>query len=94
MKGCLASATRSSSIQRLPELRSRPSHAPARANAGLERTPGRGHAVMAVGYDDATHVLFATLGLCLGMKGYFTLPYSYLIQPGPRATLDDRLVGQ
>jgi len=46
--------------------------------------PIGGHAVMAVGYDDARSwfVVRNSWGAAWGMKGYFTLPYSYLIQPG------------
>jgi C1A family cysteine protease len=43
-----------------------------------------GHAVMAVGYDDAHQWFIArnSWGDGWGMKGYFTLPYSYLLQSG------------
>ena len=39
-----------------------------------------GHAVVAVGYDDArkTFVVRNSWGTSWGMKGYFTLPYAYL----------------
>lgn len=42
-----------------------------------------GHAVMAVGYDDATQTILAlnSVGPTWGMKGYFTLPYAYLTDP-------------
>ncbi len=45
--------------------------------------PIGGHAVMAVGYDDANEwfVVRNSWGKNWGMNGYFTLPYSYLIQP-------------
>lgn len=43
-----------------------------------------GHAVMAVGYDDAQQrfIVRNSWGTGWGMAGYFTLPYAYLIQPG------------
>ena len=43
-----------------------------------------GHAVMAVGYDDASQwfVVRNSWGTTWGMGGYFTLPYSYLTQRG------------
>jgi C1A family cysteine protease len=42
-----------------------------------------GHAVMAVGYDDANQWFIArnSWGPQWGMAGYFTLPYTYLMQP-------------
>jgi len=42
-----------------------------------------GHAVMAVGYDDSQQRFIArnSWGGRWGMKGYFTLPYSYLSDP-------------
>jgi len=46
--------------------------------------PVGGHAVMAVGYNDTSQwfVVRNSWGAGWGMKGYFTLPYAYLIQPG------------
>ncbi|MFI5283009.1 MAG: C1 family peptidase [Candidatus Dormibacterales bacterium] len=46
--------------------------------------PVGGHAVMAVGYSDASQWFLVrnSWGAGWGMKGYFTLPYAYLIQPG------------
>ena len=49
--------------------------------------PGRserqlgGHAVMAVGYDDAEGRFIArnSWGPAWGVKGYFTIPYEYLL---------------
>jgi C1A family cysteine protease len=40
-----------------------------------------GHAVVAVGYDDSQNwfVVRNSWGTSWGMKGYFTLPYSYLL---------------
>jgi len=40
-----------------------------------------GHAVLAVGYDDANQwfIVRNSWGTGWGMKGYFTLPYSYLL---------------
>ena len=45
----------------------------------IERTVG-GHAVLAVGYDDArkTFLVRNSWGTGWGMKGYFTMPYAYL----------------
>jgi C1A family cysteine protease len=42
-----------------------------------------GHAVLAVGYDDANQwfIVRNSWGPDWGMKGYFTLPYAYLINP-------------
>ena len=46
--------------------------------------PVGGHAVMAVGYDDASSwfIVRNSWGSGWGLKGYFTLPYAYMIQPG------------
>jgi C1A family cysteine protease len=43
-----------------------------------------GHAVVGVGYDDAKQwfVVRNSWGASWGMKGYFTLPYAYLIDAG------------
>ena len=40
-----------------------------------------GHAVAAVGYDDADHrfIVPNSWGPHWGMKGYFTMPYGYLL---------------
>jgi len=42
-----------------------------------------GHAVMAVGYDDAQQRFIArnSWGRAWGMDGYFTMPYAYLAEP-------------
>ncbi len=49
--------------------------------ASTEKVVG-GHAVMAVGYDDAHQrfVVRNSWGPAWGMKGYFTLPYAYVTQ--------------
>jgi C1A family cysteine protease len=60
-----------------------------------ERAIG-GHAVMAVGYDDAQQRFLVrnSWGPEWGIKGYFTLPYAYLIQNGlARDLWTIRLVG-
>lgn len=43
-----------------------------------------GHAVMAVGYDDASKRFLVrnSWGPKWGQKGYFTMPYDYLLSPG------------
>lgn len=48
-----------------------------------EKTLG-GHAVMAVGYDDANQwfIVRNSWGPSWGMQGYFTLPYGYFTSPG------------
>jgi C1A family cysteine protease len=40
-----------------------------------------GHAVMAVGYDDTAQrfIIRNSWGTAWGMKGYFTMPYAYLL---------------
>jgi C1A family cysteine protease len=45
--------------------------------------PIGGHAVMAVGYDEAKQWFFVrnSWGPKWGLRGYFTLPYAYLTQP-------------
>jgi len=61
-----------------------------------ERAVG-GHAVMAVGYDDAAQWFLVrnSWGATWGLKGYFTMPYSYLLQPGLSSDFwTVRLVGQ
>jgi C1A family cysteine protease len=42
-----------------------------------------GHAVVAVGYDDVQgwFIVRNSWGAGWGMKGYFTLPYAYLLEP-------------
>jgi C1A family cysteine protease len=59
---------------------------PAVAKTGMLNLPGAderpvgGHAVMAVGYDDATHrfLIRNSWGAAWGMQGCFTMPYDYL----------------
>jgi len=58
--------------------------------------PVGGHAVIAVGYDENRQwfVVRNSWGLRWGMKGYFTMPYAYFIQPGlARDFWTIRLVG-
>ncbi len=47
---------------------------------GMGEAPTGGHAVVAVGYDDAKKRFLArnSWGTSWGMKGYFTIPYNYL----------------
>jgi C1A family cysteine protease len=86
MKGCLASGypfvfgfTVYQSFE--TAVVARTGHAPM---PGWGERPVGGHAVMAVGYDDSSGWFIArnSWGPAWGMKGYFTLPYAYLIQPG------------
>jgi C1A family cysteine protease len=99
MKGCLASGfpfifgfTVYQSFES-PTV-ARTGHAPM---PGWGERPVGGHAVMAVGYDDANQWFLCrnSWGAAWGMKGNFTLPYSYLIQSGlSRDFWTIRLVGQ
>lgn len=99
MKGCLASGypfvfgfTVYTSFES-DEVRET-GHAP--MPAWGERPIG-GHAVMAVGYDDSKQRFLVrnSWGTEWGMKGYFTLPYAYLIQTGLSSDFwTIRLVGQ
>jgi C1A family cysteine protease len=99
MKGCLASGypfvfgfTVYQSFESPAVARS--GHAP--MPAWGERPIG-GHAVMAVGYDDAAQWFLVrnSWGKGWGLNGYFTLPYTYLIQPGLSSDFwTIRLVGQ
>ena len=60
-----------------------------------ERAVG-GHAVMAIGYDDASQTFLVrnSWGEAWGIAGYFTMPYTYLIQPGLASDLwTIRIVG-
>ena len=84
MKGCLASGypfvfgfTVYESFESQAVAQS--GHAP--MPSSTERVIG-GHAVMAVGYDDSNQrfVVRNSWGPSWGLKGYFTLPYAYLIQ--------------
>jgi C1A family cysteine protease len=86
MKGCLASGfpfvfgfTVYESFETAAVART--GHAPM---PGWGERPVGGHAVMAVGYDDSSGWFIArnSWGAGWGMKGYFTLPYAYLLQPG------------
>jgi C1A family cysteine protease len=61
---------------------------PATARTGVGNLPGPGetpqggHAVLAVGYDDVSQrfLMRNSWGSGWGQKGYFTLPYAYLLQ--------------
>jgi C1A family cysteine protease len=98
MRGCLATSypfifgfTVYESFE--SESVARTGHAP--MPAPTERAVG-GHAVMAVGYDDQSQTFLCrnSWGTGWGMAGYFTLPYTYLIQPGLASDLwTIRLVG-
>jgi C1A family cysteine protease len=60
-----------------------------------ERAVG-GHAVVAVGYEDSRQwfIVRNSWGTGWGMKGYFTMPYAYLLTPGlARDFWTIRLVG-
>jgi C1A family cysteine protease len=60
------------------------------ARTGILNLPGKdeqllgGHAVLAVGYDDATRRFYVrnSWGDAWGQKGYFTMPYEYLANRG------------
>ena len=82
MKGCLASGypfifgfTVYDSF--MTEAVARSGHAPL---PGADEQVQGGHAVLAVGYDDANSWFIArnSWGEAWGMQGYFTLPYAYL----------------
>jgi C1A family cysteine protease len=98
MKGCLASGfpfifgfTVYESFE--TEAVTTTGHAPM---PGWGERPVGGHAVMAVGYDDAKQwfVVRNSWGDGWGLKGYFTMPYAYFIQPGlARDFWTIRLVG-
>ena len=49
-----------------------------------ERHVGHGHAVLAVGYDDTAErfIVRNSWGPRWGQRGYFTLPFKYLLEPG------------
>jgi C1A family cysteine protease len=83
MKGCLASGypfvfgfTVYSSF--MSDAVDKTGHAPM---PGTDETIEGGHAVLAVGYDDAHHRFICrnSWSPAWGMKGYFTLPYAYLL---------------
>jgi C1A family cysteine protease len=86
MKGCLASGypfvlgfTVYESFESAAVAKT--GHAPMPAPG--ERAVG-GHAVMAVGYDDSRQWFLVrnSWGTAWGIAGYFTMPYTYLVQPG------------
>ncbi|MGA2972635.1 MAG: C1 family peptidase [Candidatus Bathyarchaeia archaeon] len=83
LKGCLASGYpfvfgftvyESFESQQVAQTGHAPMPAPKEASIG-------GHAVMAVGYDDSQNwfIVRNSWGNTWGMKGYFTLPYAYLL---------------
>lgn len=83
LKGCLASGYpfvfgfavyESFESQQVAQTGHAPMPAPTEASIG-------GHAVMAVGYDDSQNwfIVRNSWGVGWGMKGYFTLPYAYLL---------------
>jgi C1A family cysteine protease len=84
LKGCLASGYpfvfgfavyESFESQQVAQTGHAPMPAPTEASIG-------GHAVMAVGYDDSQNwfIVRNSWGVGWGMKGYFTLPYAYLLE--------------
>jgi C1A family cysteine protease len=83
MKGCLASGYPfvlgfSVYASFMSAAVAKTGHAPMpKSNEQLEG----GHAVLAVGYDDANQwfIVRNSWGIGWGMKGYFTLPYAYLL---------------
>jgi C1A family cysteine protease len=86
MKGCLASGypfifgfTVYESFETAAVAKS--GHAPM---PGWGERPVGGHAVMAIGYDESKQWFLVrnSWGGGWGLKGYFTLPYAYFIQPG------------
>ncbi len=85
MKGCLASGYPfvlgfSVYASFMSAAVAKTGHAPMpKSNEQLEG----GHAVVAVGYDDANQwfIVRNSWGTGWGMKGYFTLPYAYLLEP-------------
>jgi C1A family cysteine protease len=85
LKGCLASGYpfvfgftvyESFESQQVAQTGHAPMPAPTEASIG-------GHAVVAVGYDDSQNwfIVRNSWGVGWGMKGYFTLPYAYLLDP-------------
>src|SRR5450759_2545817 len=98
MRGCLASGypfifgfTVYESFES-PEL-AKTGHTP--MPGPMERAVG-GHAVIAVGYDDTSQAFLVrnSWGAGWGMAGYFSLPYTYLVQPGLASDLwTIRIVG-
>jgi len=86
MKGCLASGypfifgfTVYESFETAAVAKS--GHAPM---PGWGERPVGGHAVMAIGYDESKQWFLVrnSWGGGWGLKGYFTMPYAYFIQPG------------
>src|SRR5437879_4319636 len=86
MKGCLASGypfifgfTVYQSFE--SDAVKKTGHAPM---PGWGERPVGGHAVMAVGYDETKQWFLVrnSWGAAWGIKGYFTMPHAYFIQPG------------
>ena len=91
MKGCLASGYPfvfgfsvyvSFESAQVAKTGHAPLPSPGEPGAGENGQPA-GHAVLAVGYDDANQwfIVRNSWGTGWGMKGYFTLPYAYLLEP-------------
>jgi C1A family cysteine protease len=88
MKGCLASGfpfvfgfTVYESFMSRAVARTGRAPMPGPREPGPDGGPPSGHAVTAVGYDDARHRFFVrnSWGTSWGMAGYFTMPYDYLL---------------
>ena len=83
MKGCLASGY--PFVFGFTVYQSFESQQVAQTGHASMPTPGEqavgGHAVLAVGYDDSQNwfIVRNSWGTSWGMKGYFTLPYTYLL---------------
>ena len=86
MKGCLASGfpfVFGFTVYESFETEEVAKSGHARMPSWGERAVG-GHAVVAVGYEDPRQwfIVRNSWGTAWGMKGYFTMPYAYLLSPG------------